>query len=408
MPEQLLTDVPFTDFELDPRLIEGLHATGFTNCTPIQARSLPLLLAGQDVAGQAQTGTGKTAAFLLATMERLLTLKARDSGTPAQAIMLSPTRELAIQIYNDAIKIGRATGLRCCLAYGGVDYDKQRNQLLDGFDIVIGTPGRIIDYCKQGVLNLRQMRVVVLDEADRMFDLGFIKDLRYLLRRMPHPTQRLTMLFSATLSFRVNELAYEHMNNPQIVEVAPDRRTADRVEQVLYHVGTDEKVALLVGLFRQLNPDRTLVFVNTKRVANEVVTYLNHNGFKAEMLSGDVIQSKRQRLIEKFSQGDVSIVVATDVAARGLHIPDVSHVVNFDLPQNAEDYVHRIGRTARAGAAGDAISFGCEEYVFSLQSIEEYIGQKIPVARVEDDMMAALSRPARSAFPQRPPFRRRR
>ncbi len=404
MQDQLLTDVPFTDFDLDPRLIEGLKATGLTLCTPIQARTLPLLLAGNDVAGQAQTGTGKTAAFLLAAMNRLLALGARraEREPPAQGICLAPTRELAIQIYNDAVKIGRATGLRFGLAYGGVDYDKQRKILQDGVDIIIGTPGRIIDYSKQGVFNLRNMRVVVLDEADRMFDLGFIKDLRYLLRRMPHPTDRQTMLFSATLSLRVNELAYEHMNNPQIVEVAPDRRTADKVEQVLYHASTQEKISLLVGLFRQLNPTRTLVFVNTKRVANDVVAYLSANGFPAEVLSGDVIQHKRQKLIEGFTNGEIPILVATDVAARGLHIPDVSHVVNFDLPQNAEDYVHRIGRTARAGASGDAISFACEEYVFSLQAIEEFLGHKIPVARVSDDLMPELNRPPRSAQIRRP------
>jgi ATP-dependent RNA helicase RhlB len=372
-----------------------------------------MLLAGHDVAGQAQTGTGKTAAFLLAAMQRLLTMDRSKfpPGKAPQSIMLAPTRELAIQIYNDAQLIGRETGLRMGLAYGGVDYDKQRRILLDGVDMIIGTPGRIIDYSKQGVINLRNQYVVVLDEADRMFDLGFIKDLRYLLRRMPHPTERLTMLFSATLSFRVNELAYEHMNVPQIVEVAPDRRTADRVEQRLYHSGADEKLSLLVGLFRHLNPDRTLVFVNTKRAASEVVDCLNANGFTANALSGDVIQRKRQKLIDEFSKGELPILVATDVAARGLHIPEVSHVVNFDLPQNAEDYVHRIGRTARAGAAGDAISLACEEYVFSLQAIEEYLGHRIPVARVTDDLLAAeivRTRSSNRGRPRRPPPRRRR
>jgi ATP-dependent RNA helicase RhlB len=413
MLDQLLTDVEFADLDLHPDLIKGLTAAGYTRCTPIQARSLPMLLAGHDVAGQAQTGTGKTAAFLLAAMQRLLTMDRSKfpPGKAPQSIMLAPTRELAIQIYNDAQLIGRETGLRMGLAYGGVDYDKQRRILLDGVDMIIGTPGRIIDYSKQGVINLRNQYVVVLDEADRMFDLGFIKDLRYLLRRMPHPTERLTMLFSATLSFRVNELAYEHMNVPQIVEVAPDRRTADRVEQRLYHSGADEKLSLLVGLFRHLNPDRTLVFVNTKRAASEVVDCLNANGFTANALSGDVIQRKRQKLIDEFSKGELPILVATDVAARGLHIPEVSHVVNFDLPQNAEDYVHRIGRTARAGAAGDAISLACEEYVFSLQAIEEYLGHRIPVARVTDDLLAAeivRTRSSNRGRPRRPPPRRRR
>ena len=410
MTQPALTDVRFDELELHPLLQEGLRAAGLDYCTPIQARTLPLLLEGHDVAGQAQTGTGKTAAFLLATMQRLLDLRAADppgKAVQARAIVLAPTRELAIQIHNDALLIGKFTGLQFGLIYGGVDYDKQRKQLQDGVDLAICTPGRIIDYAKQGVFNLRALRVVVLDEADRMFDLGFIKDLRYLLRRMPHPTERLTMLFSATLSLRVNELAYEHMNNPQIVEVAPDRRTADRVEQQLFHVSGEEKLPLLVGLFRKLNPVRTLVFINTKRVAAEVASCLASNGFRAEVLSGDVPQRKRQTLIDQFACGDVPILVATDVAARGLHIPNVSHVVNFDLPQNAEDYVHRIGRTARAGAAGDAISFGCEQYVFSLQAIEEYIGHKIPVARVSDDLLPELEFSAPN-HRRRPRARRRR
>lgn len=391
----------FDSLNLHPKLQEGLSTAGFTECTPIQAKTLPRLLDGQDVAGQAQTGTGKTAAYLLATMEKLLS-KARtaEDGTHPRAIILAPTRELAIQIHSDAKLLGGKTGLKLGLVYGGVDYEKQRQTLTDGVDILIGTPGRIIDYFKQHVFNLRHIQVCVLDEADRMFDLGFIKDLRFLLRRMPDPTKRLSMLFSATLSHRVNELAYEHMNNPQFIEVSPDKRVADKVEQRLYHTASDEKMALLIGLFREINPGRTLVFVNTKRVAMLVVDYFNANGFSAQALSGDVAQNKRQKLIGDFSGGKVDIVVATDVAARGLHIDDVSHVVNYDLPQNPEDYVHRIGRTARAGASGDAISFGCEEYIFSLESIEEYIGHKIPVHSVPEDLLVSLNKPPRREKPR--------
>ena len=393
----LITEIAFSDLPLDDRLLRGAADAGFDFCTPIQARTLPLLLGGQDVAGQAQTGTGKTAAYLLAVMNRLL---ADDKGgtvidnVPAPAaLILAPTRELAIQIHKDAQALGVHTDFRLGLVYGGVDYEKQRQQLTDGVDLLIGTPGRIIDYFKQRVFSLKGVQALVLDEADRMFDLGFIKDLRFLLRRTPHPTKRLTMLFSATLSLRVNELAYEHMNNPQMIEVAPDKRTADKVQQVLYHASSDEKMRLLIGLFKQHDPSRTMVFVNTKRAAADVVGYFNGNGFNARALSGDVVQSKRQRLIEQFKSGEVDIVVATDVAARGLHIPDVSHVVNFDLPQNAEDYVHRIGRTARAGASGDAISLACEEYVFSLEAIEEYIGHKIPVDAITDELLVELEPP---------------
>ncbi|MEM7466517.1 MAG: DEAD/DEAH box helicase [Pseudomonadota bacterium] len=396
--------IAFSQLNLHKLLQSGLEKAEFEHCTPIQAKTLPHLLAGQDVAGQAQTGTGKTAAYLLATMQKLLsTDRATEAGTHPRAIILAPTRELAIQIHKDAELLGGDSGLEFGLVYGGVDYEKQRQHVADGVDLLIGTPGRIIDYFKQRVFNLRHIEVCVLDEADRMFDLGFIKDLRFLLRRMPHPTKRLNMLFSATLSHRVNELAYEHMNNPKFIEVSPDKRVADRVEQRLYHTAADEKMSLLVGLFREINPSRTLVFVNTKRVAMLVVDYFNANGFSASALSGDVAQNKRQRLIGDFAAGKVDIVVATDVAARGLHIDDVSHVVNFDLPQNPEDYVHRIGRTARAGASGDAISFGCEEYVFSLEAIEEYIGHKIPVHAVSEDLLADLARPE----PREKPRKRR-
>lgn len=397
MRNDLITEIAFRDLDLDERLLRGALDAGFEFCTPIQARTLPSLLKGQDVAGQAQTGTGKTAAYLLAVMNRMLAAERGGTvieGRPAPAaLILAPTRELAIQIHKDAELLGLHTDFRFGLAYGGVDYEKQRQQLADGVDILIGTPGRIIDYFKQRVFSLKGIHALVLDEADRMFDLGFIKDLRFLLRRTPHPTKRLSMLFSATLSFRVNELAYEHMNNPQMIEVAPDKKTADKVQQILFHASADEKMRLLIGLFQQHDPSRTMVFVNTKRVAALVVAYFNGNGFNARALSGDVVQTKRQRLIEQFKSGEVDIVVATDVAARGLHIPDVSHVVNFDLPQNAEDYVHRIGRTARAGASGDAISLACEEYVFSLEAIEEYIGHKIPVGTVTDELLVELKPP---------------
>jgi ATP-dependent RNA helicase RhlB len=237
--------------------------------------------------------------------------------------------------------------------------------------------------------------VVVLDEADRMFDLGFIRDIRYLLRRCPAPDSRLGLLFSATLSHRVTELAYEHMNNPRVVRIETERVTAERVRQVLYHTSSDDKIPLLIGLLKHTDPRRSLVFVNTKRNAERVLAYLKGNGFNAAVLSGDVPQPKRQRLLLEFQKGDLPILVATDVAARGLHIPDVSHVFNFDLPQDAEDYVHRIGRTARIGAEGDAVSFACEEFVYSLPDIEVFIGHKIPVAAIGDQLLAKVAPPAR-------------
>jgi len=369
--------------------MQGIDEAGFFACTPIQEKTLPLTLQGQDVAGQAQTGTGKTAAFLIATFNYLLRNPADEQRKPQQvrALILAPTRELAIQIHRDAAKLGQYTGLHLGLAYGGTDYDGQRKQLAKGVDVLIGTPGRIIDYFKQHVFDLRKAQVVVLDEADRMFDLGFIKDVRFLLRRCPPPEQRLGLLFSATMSLRVNELAYEHMNSPQRVQVESEQVTAQHVRQVLYHTSNEDKIPLLLGLMGRMDAHRSIVFVNTKRDSEKVWAYLEGNGHKSAILSGDVPQKKRQSLLKQFQEGELDILVATDVAARGLHIPDVSHVFNYDLPQDAEDYVHRIGRTARLGADGDAISFACERFVYSLPDIEAYIGEAIPVQHIEADMM---------------------
>ena len=397
MTDTHLSDTRFADLDLHEKLLQGLDEIGFDFCTPIQALALPLALKGQDVAGQAQTGTGKTAAFLLATMNVLLNTEASPNRKPNQprAIIIAPTRELAIQIHKDAVALGKFTDLQLNLVYGGVDYEKQRKSLKDGVDILIGTPGRIIDYFKQHVFDLRAIQVAVLDEADRMFDLGFIKDIRFMFRRMPEPEQRLSMMFSATLSFRVKELAYEHMNNPQSVEVETENVTADSVTQILYHAQNEEKIPLLIGLLNQIESPRAIVFVNTKRVAEKVTGWLLGNDYKAGMISGDVPQKKRERLIKEVEAGEIRILVATDVAARGLHIPDVTHVFNYDLPQNEEDYVHRIGRTARAGASGVAISFGCEEFVFSLMEIEEYIGHKIPVEPIKDEFIVSPKPPVK-------------
>ncbi len=333
------------------------------------------------MAGQAQTGTGKTATFLIAIYNRLLRKPAPQWRKPNQprAIVIAPTRELAIQIHKDAMQLGKYTGLKLALIYGGVSYDTQRKEIEDGADILIGTPGRIIDLFKQHAFNLKAIQVMVLDEADRMFDLGFLKDIRYLLRRMPKPAQRLGLLFSATLSWRVLELSYEHMNNPEKVVIEPEQVTGEKITESMYFPGSDEKIPLLLHLFAELPVTRSIVFVNTKRAAERVSRSLKKHGHEVGVLSGDVPQQKRVKLLERFSKGNLPTLIATDVAARGLHIPEVSHVFNYDLPQDPEDYVHRIGRTGRAGASGHAISFACEEYSFSLYDVEEYIGHKIPV-----------------------------
>ncbi len=402
MTDKHLTDIPFSSFGLADEIMQGVEEAGFSLCTPIQAKTIPIAIEGQDVAGQAQTGTGKTAAFLLACFQYLLDNPA-DAGrktTQPRAIMLAPTRELAIQIHKDAEVLGKYTGFKLGLVFGGTGYESQRKQLEQGVDILIGTPGRLIDYFKQNIFNLNAIQVMVLDEADRMFDLGFIKDIRYLMRRMPKPEQRLGMLFSATLSCRVTELAYEHMDNPEEIKIEADKITADNVVQACYMTANDEKISLLIGLLRHMDPRRSIVFVNTKRAADIVWGFLEGNGFKTAVLSGDVPQKKRMSLLKEFQSGNLPVLVATDVAARGLHIPDISHVFNYDLPEDAEDYVHRIGRTARAGASGDAISFACETYSFSLPEIEAYIGHRIKMQPVTNELLAEID-PKSRKYPER-------
>jgi len=398
MSDKPLTDITFSSFDLHPTLLAGLEAAGFSRCTPIQALTLPLALTGRDVAGQAQTGTGKTLAFLVAVINRLLTSPALAERKPEdpRALILAPTRELAIQIHKDAVKFGSDLGLKFALVYGGVDYDKQREILQSGADVIIATPGRLIDYVKQHkVVSLHACEICVLDEADRMFDLGFIKDIRFLLRRMPIRTERQTLLFSATLSHRVLELAYEHMNEPEKLVVETEFITAAKVRQKVYFPSDEEKIPLLLGLLSRSEGARTMVFVNTKVWVERVARSLERGGYRVGVLSGDVPQKKRESLLNKFQKGQLEILVATDVAARGLHIDGVSHVYNYDLPFDAEDYVHRIGRTARLGAEGDAISFACERYAMSLPDIEAYIEQKLPTAPVDAELLVSLPRAPR-------------
>ncbi|HEY8518497.1 MAG TPA: DEAD/DEAH box helicase [Gammaproteobacteria bacterium] len=408
---QHLTDLKFSELPLSVAIQRGIAEAGFERCTPIQAKALPLALAGRDVAGQAQTGTGKTAAYLIALYQKLESTPALQADRPApRALVLAPTRELAVQIHADASVLGKHLPYKLGLAFGGTDYEKQRQQLAAGVDVLIGTPGRIIDYFKQRVFGLRRVQVMVLDEADRMFDLGFIKDIRYVLRRLPEREKRLNLLFSATLSYRVLELAYEHMNDPELVRIDPDKMTVDRVKQTIYFPSNEEKLPLLLTLLRDMDARRTMVFVNRRREADRLRDALVANGIQAEALSGDVPQRKRLAMLRDFQGGKLPVLIATDVASRGLHVPGVSHVFNYDLPQDPEDYVHRIGRTARAGAEGDAISFGCEDYVMSLPDIEAFIGHKIPVATIDPERLvkpveAPRSRPERPRGP-RPEGRR--
>jgi ATP-dependent RNA helicase RhlB len=382
MTKTHITEQKFADLGLLPQVVQGLDVKGFEFCTPIQAQALPVLLTGQDIAGQAQTGTGKTLAFLAATFNHLLTTEAPSNRLQNQprAIIMAPTRELAIQIFNDSEDLLASTGLKAGLAYGGEAYDKQKKVLEDGIDILIGTTGRIIDFYKQKLIDFRSIQVVVLDEADRMFDLGFIKDIRFIFRRMPAPQERLNMLFSATLSYRVQELAFEHMHNPEHVVIEAEQKTGHRIKEELFYPSNIDKMGLLQTLIEEEWPERAIIFANTKYKCEQVWGHLAADEHRVGLLTGDVPQKKRVRILEQFTQGELDLLVATDVAARGLHIPQVTHVFNFDLPDEAADYVHRIGRTGRAGASGNSISFACEDYAINLPPIEEYIEHSIPVS----------------------------
>jgi len=381
---EFLTQTRFDEFNLPDAVVTGLRDAGFVYCTPIQARSLPLSLIGRDVAGQAQTGTGKTAAFLVTLFTRLLALPEKRPRLP-YALIVTPTRELARQIYEEAKILARHTDLTMVQVVGGVDYLKQADTLRRGVDIIICTPGRIIDYYKQGIFKTEGIKALVIDEADRLLDLGFAKDMRYILRKLPNYEKRQSMLFSATLSYRVLELTYEFMNLPEFIDITPETVTVEGIEQSLYHVGSDKKVSLLLGLLKQEDWSRMLIFVNTK-VGVEMLTHkLKGNGWPAEGITGDLPQPKRFRLMEQFKKGQIKILLATDVASRGIHVEDISHVINYDLPQESENYIHRIGRTARAGKTGRALSLACEHYVFHLEPLEKMLGYKIPVVWPGDD-----------------------
>jgi ATP-dependent RNA helicase RhlB len=376
----------FNELDVPYEVKQGIDHSGFTLCTPVQEAVIPRALRGEDVAAQAQTGTGKTAAFLISLFSRMIRNPAVDSGDSPQALIIAPTRELADQIYHEAARLGKFTGFRLLAVFGGIDYQKQMDTLKSGVDVLVGTPGRLIDYYKQHVYSLKKTRYLIIDEADRMFDMGFIDDLRFIIKKMQPYTKRQSMLFSATLSYRVMELAYEHMNLPEKISITPEKVTVEQVEQVLYHVGKHEKIPLLLGILKKEQPNRAIIFVNTRRAAEMVVERLNRNNWKAQAITGEIEQKKRLRILAEFKEGKLPILVATDVASRGIHVESVTHVINYDLPQDAEDYVHRIGRTGRAGLNGKAVSLADEEYVYSLEEIEKFIGQKIPVNWAEDSM----------------------
>jgi len=382
-PTLELSSMLFNEFDLHPDILDAIEDAGYSECTKVQAESLTHTLAGKDIFVQSQTGSGKTAAFLIPLIELIDRDDLRE-----RALILSPTRELASQIEAEAKLLSTYIEMPMVTVTGGASYHRQERAIREGANIVIGTPGRIIDLSKKRTLNLRQFSYVVIDEADRMFDMGFLADIRTILYGLPRKSLRQTMLFSATLSTAVKRMASEFMSSPAEVTIESENVTVDTIDQKIYHLGTREKVSVLIGLLKKLTPVRTIVFTNTKRVCEELSARLQMNGFNADHLTGDLMQRQRQGRINAFKSGELAVLIATDVAARGIHIDNLDLVVNYDIPQYAENYVHRVGRTARVGNTGTAITLACEEYVEHLAAVEEFIKMKIPVAHPEPDLFA--------------------
>ena len=374
----------FTDFVLQEELLKGISDSGYVSCTPVQEQVLQNSLEGRDLYVQSQTGTGKTAAYLVSIIQEMLS---RGEVSGKKALVMVPTRELAVQVQEEAQKLCKYTSLKCDSFYGGVGYDKQIASLKKGVDFLIGTPGRVIDLQKSGQMDLSSVAFLVIDEADRMFDMGFYPDLRELLKVLPVPEKRQTMLFSATLNTYVKNLAWEYTRNPAEITIQAENITVDEIDQSLYHVSSDDKIKLLLGIIKRENPESLIIFCNTKRSCEVISKRLNLNGMESEFIIGDLPQKKRLAIMDRFKDGKIKCLVATDVAARGIDVNDLAMVINYDIPNEAENYVHRIGRTARAGKSGKAYTLCCEQDVYSLPAIERYIGKQIPSQVADPSLM---------------------
>ncbi len=388
----------FVDFGLPNEILHAVADLGFQYCTPIQAQSLEFSLAGRNVAGKAQTGTGKTAAFLIAVLTRYLRTPEKRNLKPGcpRALILAPTRELVIQICKDAEALGKYCGdVRSLAIYGGMDHERQRRELEEApVDLLVATPGRLKDYMRGRVVDLRQVDTLVIDEADRMLDMGFIPDVRAIVNHLPDRDHRCTMLYSATLNDTVMNLAAMWMRDPVRVEIESDKPATDTVKQIVYIARSEEKFTLLYNHLAKHPEARTLIFCNRKFTTERLAENLRRRGIDCEVLSGDVNQAKRLRILEAFRAGKTRIVVATDVAGRGIHVDDIAFVVNYDFPYEPEDYVHRIGRTGRAGHTGTAISFADEDESFIIPDIEQYINEPLKCSMPEEWMFAEPPAPA--------------
>lgn len=390
----------FHDFDIPLKVMRAIADQKFEYCTAIQEKALKDVLAGKDLVGKANTGTGKTAVFLLAIFSRLLGGKKNKNGQP-RALVLAPTRELVVQIAKDGQGLAKYCNLTVRSAYGGVDYQKQQDLLANrACDLLVATPGRLLDFVGKGVVDLSRCKILVLDEADRMLDMGFIPDVRRIIGRVAGKNERQTMMFSATVPGDVQRLASQWCVKPSVVEAEPEQMAVDTVEQIVYLTTADEKYAVLYNLIQEHPQDRIIVFANMKSEAKKLAERLQRNAIECVLLSGDVAQNKRMTRLESFRAGKVKILVATDVAGRGIHIDGITFVVNYTLPYEPEDYVHRIGRTGRAGAAGKAVSFACEEGSFYLPEIEEYIERKLECVLPEEALLVPAPkgtvRPSRS------------
>ena len=375
----------FNDLNLEPRILHGIVDRGYKEMTAVQKQTLDVTLRGLDVAVQSQTGTGKTAAFLITLFDNIVKNKASHRK---KALIIVPTRELAVQIEKEARLLNRHTGVTVGSFYGGVGYASQLTSLKKDVDIVIGTPGRLLDLGEKGHLRLNRIELLVIDEADRLFDMGFLPDITKIIRKMPPRHARQNMLFSATLNRVSRKIAIEHMKRPVFIEVTPEKLTVDTISQELYHVKSHIKMNLMLGILKTQSPQNALIFTNMKHSAFRLAKNLQRNGYRSQHLTGDLPQNRRLNIIKDFMAGKFAFLVATDVAARGLHIDDLEMVINYDIPQDCENYVHRIGRTARAGNTGKAITFASEGTADHLEAIESFIGMKIPVQRAADDLYA--------------------
>ena len=395
--------VRFLDYALNELVQHGIQHAGFKYCTPIQEMTLPPLLENRDLAGKAQTGTGKTAAFLLASFTRLLNNPVgenRINATP-RMVVLAPTRELAMQIHKDACELGIYTGLNLAVVFGGMDHEKQRRTLDCQLDVLIGTPGRVIDYSRSGALNLSKVEILVIDEADRMLDMGFIPDVKRIVSQMPRKGDRQTLLFSATLEESILRLASGWLADPVVLESEPEKMVSDNINQTFYSVLRDEKLALLLHILKTMEYERVIVFGNRKDVNLRLQHDLARYGFCVPLLSGDISQEKRIKILERFRAGTEKIVIATDVAARGIHVDDVSIVINYDLPEQPEDYIHRIGRTGRAGNTGTSISFLCEYGAYYLPPIEELLGTQFSSILPTEEQLVLPPEVENPVFPEK-------